>query len=121
MPMPRYHGGAPIQHYQLNAPAFRGVNRQARNAVLGPEWATRLENTVLDSQSRVASRKGWATLTSVAAAKAFRRTFETIGTFLALIFATHRLNAEIRDTRDAVEKVQVRLVALTTLLSRLNE
>ena len=76
MPTPRYHGGAPIQHYPLNTPAFLGVNRQARNAVLGPEWATRLENTVLDAQGRVAARKGFTTLTSTPAAKAFRRYIE---------------------------------------------
>lgn len=59
MPTPRAHGGAALQHFPLNVPGFKGLNKQARGAVLGPEWATRLENTVLDSSNRVASRKGW--------------------------------------------------------------
>ena len=68
MPTPRYHGGAALQHFPLNVPAFKGLNKQARGAVLGPEWATRMENTVLDSSNRVATRKGWKPRTTGTAA-----------------------------------------------------
>ena len=54
----RMHGGAPLLHIPLNAPAFSGLNSQASAAILGPEWATRLENTVLDQFSRLSGRKG---------------------------------------------------------------
>lgn len=54
----RMHGGAPLLHIPLNAPAFSGLNSQAAAAILGPEWATRLDNTVLDQFSRLSGRKG---------------------------------------------------------------
>lgn len=71
MPTPRAHGGAPLQHFPLNLPGFKGLNKQARGAVLGPEWATRLENTVLDTSNRLASRKGWNPRTTTAAGEDF--------------------------------------------------
>ena len=66
MPTPRAHGGAALQLYPLNLPGFRGLNKQARGSVLGPEWATRLENTVIDASNRIASRKGWTRKTTLA-------------------------------------------------------
>lgn len=71
MPTPRAHGGAPLQHFDLNLPAFKGLNKQARGAVLGPEWATRLENTVLDGSNRVSARHGWNKTTTTPAAGNF--------------------------------------------------
>ena len=59
MPTPRAHGGAGLAHIPLNLPGFKGLNLQTRGALLGPEWATRLENTVLDKINRVAARKGY--------------------------------------------------------------
>lgn len=63
MPTPAYHGGAPIQYFPLNLPGFAGLNSQAKGAVLGPEWATVLRNSVIDGNNRVASRKGWSAIT----------------------------------------------------------
>lgn len=60
MPRPDLPWGAPLLHIPLNTPAFAGLNTQASSALLGPEWATRLENTVLDNSGRIAARKGWA-------------------------------------------------------------
>ncbi|MGH8338170.1 MAG: hypothetical protein ACRETL_15400, partial [Gammaproteobacteria bacterium] len=79
----RAHGGAPLENFPLNLPGFKGLNKQARGSVLGPEWATRLENTVLDTSNRVASRKGWAPQTSVPNADAFVQMMEynNAGTF----------------------------------------
>jgi len=65
MPTERQHGGAPIQHFPLNLPGFFGLNKQARGALLGPEWATALKNSVIDSSNRVASRKGWTAITAL--------------------------------------------------------
>lgn len=58
MPTPRYHGGAPLIHFPLTVPGFKGLNTQNKGAILGPEWATKLENTVLDNNGRVSSRQG---------------------------------------------------------------
>ena len=76
MPMPRSHGGAALQHFPLNLPGFKGLNKQSRGAVLGPEWATRLENTVLDTSNRVASRKGWNKVTTTPATGNFQAVIE---------------------------------------------
>jgi len=65
MPTQRSHGGAALQHIPLNLPAFNGVNLQSPGAILGPEWATRLVNTVLDESNRVATRKGVEDLNDV--------------------------------------------------------
>jgi hypothetical protein len=53
-----------MQHFPLNLPGFVGLNSQAKGAVLGPEWATVLRNSVIDGNNRVASRKGWSAITS---------------------------------------------------------
>lgn len=50
---------ARLAHIPLNLPAFKGLNKQSGGAILGPEWATRLQNTVIDGNNRLASRKGW--------------------------------------------------------------
>ena len=83
MPTPRQHGGAALQHFPLNLPGFKGLNKQARGAVLGPEWATRMENTVLDTSNRVASRKGWLDQTTTPNADNIRQIveFNNAGTF----------------------------------------
>lgn len=57
--MPRSHGGAALQVFPLNLPGFNGLNKQARGSLLGPEWATRLENSVIDTSNRIAARNGW--------------------------------------------------------------
>lgn len=71
MPTPRRHGGAALQRIPLNTPAFMGLNKQAANSLLGPEWATRLDNAVIDSSNRVASRKGWGATTTTPNADKF--------------------------------------------------
>lgn len=76
MPTPRYHGGTQLQHIPLNLPAFMGLNSQARSAVVGPEWATVLQNTVIDDNNRIAARKGWANQTSSAVAGNFTQLVE---------------------------------------------
>jgi hypothetical protein len=64
--MPRSHGGAALAHIPFNLPAFKGLNSQAKSAVVGPEWATVLANTVIDDNNRIAARKGWLKTTTAA-------------------------------------------------------
>jgi len=71
MPTPRAHGGAALQRIPLTVPGFMGLNKQSANSLLGPEWATRLDNAVIDSSNRVACRKGWSDQTTSANADAF--------------------------------------------------
>ena len=64
MPTPRQHGGAALVHIPLTIPGFKGLNTQQSSALLGPEWATKLRNCVIDDSSRVAARKGMDMLTT---------------------------------------------------------
>ena len=61
--------------------------------MVGPEWATRLENTVLDASNRVSSRKGWSELTTTPATGNFQQLFEYYdGTQQRLLGVTSDLN-----------------------------
>lgn len=102
MPTPRQHGGAPLQHFPLNLPAFKGLNKQARGSVLGPEWATRLENTVLDTSNRVASRKGWLNQTTTAAADNFKQLVEYNNSGTKEIIAVTTNNTIFKSTNNGV-------------------
>lgn len=64
MPTPRQHGGAALQNIPLTVPGFKGLNKESEKSILGPEWATRLDNAVIDETNRVASRKGFDNQTS---------------------------------------------------------
>lgn len=66
MPTPRMHGGAAIQRVPLTVPGFMGLNKQSANSLLGPEWATRLDNCVIDGSNRISVRKGWTDETTSA-------------------------------------------------------
>jgi hypothetical protein len=64
MPTPRTRGGAALQHIPLTVPGFLGLNTQAASGLLGPEWATKLNNSVFDNNNRIAARRGWQTATA---------------------------------------------------------
>lgn len=64
MPTPRQHGGAELIHVPMMTPGFLGLNKQSASGTLGPEWATVLENAVLDDNGRVAARRGIDLITS---------------------------------------------------------
>ena len=64
MPTPRSRGGAPLAHVPINLPGFRGLNKQAEAGLLDPSWATKLNNTTLDSAGRLSARKGFNNLTT---------------------------------------------------------
>jgi hypothetical protein len=74
----KFHGGAQVEKFPLNVPGFLGLNKQSRTSVLGPEWATLLENTVLDRDNRVAARKGWQSLTDTPAGASIVQMIEYI-------------------------------------------
>lgn len=76
MPTERHHGGAALMHIPLNVPGFRGLNTESSAALLTPDWATRLEETVIDENNRVAARKGFDLITTTPEAAHFVRLFE---------------------------------------------
>ena len=59
MPTQRAHGGAQLFNVPLTAPGFRGLNTQVSATLMPPDWATVLNNAVVDRFGRVASRKGF--------------------------------------------------------------
>lgn len=71
MPTPRSHGGAALAMIPMTVPGFKGLNTDQASGILGTEWATLLQNAVIDSNNRVAARKGWSTSTGTPVAKAF--------------------------------------------------
>lgn len=64
MPTPRKHGGAGLVHFPIVVPGFKGLNTQLSGTLLGPEWVTKLTNSVIDASGRLASRNGWSSLTN---------------------------------------------------------
>lgn len=70
------HGGAQTATFPLTVPGFKGLNTQKQGALLGPEWATKLENTVIDSNGRVSARKGWLSVTTSAHGDPFKSGIE---------------------------------------------
>jgi hypothetical protein len=63
MPTQR-RSGAALLPISLVTPAFKGLNKQAESALLGPEWATEALNAVFDTSNRLSARSGWLTQTS---------------------------------------------------------
>lgn len=53
---------AAILPLPLPAPGSLGVNTEADPTQLGPQWATRAVNCVIDNRGQLAARKGWAYL-----------------------------------------------------------
>jgi hypothetical protein len=78
MPTPRSHGGAGVTHIPVVVPGAKGLNTQKSGALLGPEWATALTNSIIDASGRIGARSGWEAITTVATAEAFRNGIEFI-------------------------------------------
>jgi hypothetical protein len=87
------HGGSALQHIPFNLPGFKGLNSQARGAIIGPEWATLLANTVIDDNNRLSARNGWFKTTTVAAAQDFEQLVEYDNAGSKEIIATGASNA----------------------------
>lgn len=78
MPTPR-RSGAALVPISLVTPAFKGLNKQQETSILGPEWATVLDNCVFDDAGRVAARKGWlATSSAMSGTPVIEQLFEQI-------------------------------------------
>ena len=50
---------APVQALTIPNPAFNGLAKQRQQVPMGPEWATKALNVVIDGAGRLGSRKGW--------------------------------------------------------------
>ena len=48
----------------LVSPGFRGVNFERAQSILPPFWATKAQNMVIDSDGRLAARKGYSDVTT---------------------------------------------------------
>lgn len=60
----------------LVAPAFKGLNLELSGGILGPEWATVLDNIVFDANGRPTARKGWTSIHDTAGTGVVKRVFE---------------------------------------------
>jgi len=49
---------AALVAFPFHQPGVAGLNREGRNTVLGPEWATKVQDLVIDEEGRLATRKG---------------------------------------------------------------
>lgn len=50
---------ASLQPVTFPSPGFIGLNKEARQTLLNPGWATEAQNAVVDEAGRIAARKGW--------------------------------------------------------------
>jgi hypothetical protein len=57
---------APLVPLTLIGPGFAGLNTQTASTILGPEWASEAMNLVFDESGRLATRKGWTSITTSA-------------------------------------------------------
>lgn len=55
-----------LQPVTFPSPGFLGINKEARQTLLPPAWATEAQNAVVDSAGRIAARKGWVDQTGTA-------------------------------------------------------
>lgn len=78
MPQPRRHGGAELLNIPLVVPGFKGLNKQQSGAILGPEWATYLNNAAIDDSGRLAARGGWSSVTTAALGAAIVQSAELV-------------------------------------------
>lgn len=69
-----------LQPIDLVAPGFRGLNTAQSGSILGSEWATQAQNTILDANGRLAARDGFTdvTTTPISPAVAVKTIFEYV-------------------------------------------
>lgn len=72
--------GAQLMPVDLVSPAFRGVNYEQQGSLLDPSWARTCDNATIDSSGRLASRRGWSSLTGtpITATPAVKSVFQQI-------------------------------------------
>jgi hypothetical protein len=54
----------PLAPYPFNTPGVYGLNKQAATTILGPEWATKATNLVIDDKGRLSTRQGYRRIAS---------------------------------------------------------
>ena len=54
----------PLQSINLVAPAFKGINTEDSPLAQDPSFADIADNAVIDKRGRIASRKGYAVITT---------------------------------------------------------
>ena len=64
MPSPKTVAHSELIPINLTNTAFAGLNTEQSGAIIGPEWATVLDNVIFDSAGRPAARKGLTAVTS---------------------------------------------------------
>jgi len=60
----------------INTPGARGLNLQAQNSVMPPEWVIEASNMIVDPNGRLAARGGLTSVTTTPSAGAIRQIFE---------------------------------------------
>lgn len=55
----------PLAPFPFNTPGVAGLNKQGQTAILGPEWATKALNLVIDDRGRLANRRGYKHVANV--------------------------------------------------------
>ena len=88
------------------APGARGLNSEAANTLLTPEWATVALNAVVNRSGRIAARKGWAdqTTTPIAGTHTIDVLFEYLdeaGASVIISTAEDKIYKNIVDFSDA--------------------
>lgn len=53
-----------LQPITFPSPGFLGINKEGRQKILPPAWATEAQNAVIDEAGRTAARKGWTNETA---------------------------------------------------------
>lgn len=65
----------PLAPFPFNTPGIFGMNKQGQTAILGPEWATKATDLVIDDRGRLANRLGYRRIASNATTSDIETTF----------------------------------------------
>ena len=100
---------ADLQPVTFPSPGFLGINKEARQTLLPPSWATEAQNAVVDSAGRIAARKGWTTetdtpITSTPLIQALHEFIQNDGTKMLIAGANNKLWHSINDGSTWVDK-----------------
>jgi hypothetical protein len=100
---------ADLQPVTFPSPGFLGINKEARQTLLAPAWATEAQNGVVDSAGRIAARKGWTNETSTAISgtpliQALHEFIQDNGTKMLIAGANNKLWHSVNDGDSWVDK-----------------
>ncbi len=100
---------ADIQPVTFPSPGFLGINKEARQTLLAPAWATEAQNAVVDGSGRIAARKGWTNETASAisgnaAIESLHEFLQNDGTSMLVLGAGSKLYHSIDNGSTFVDK-----------------